>query len=227
MTTTSDVLTDVMRERDISQTQLAKAVGVSPQAVQQWCSGKTTPRGKSLAQLAEYLQLAPAVIQYGPVASASSNKQSVIKTEDGLVCIPQFDVSGSCGNGYENGSVSCRAMVRLVQVTEDWLNAKCPGINWRQLEVITASGRSMEPTINHLDFVFVDRSCTSIHGEGVYILTYCGDTYIKRVQPQPNGDLLLISDNKVYPPITVKACDRDSVVVEGRCRIHCNAEAIM
>ncbi|MBH2781781.1 helix-turn-helix domain-containing protein [Serratia marcescens] len=34
-----------------SQTELAKRVGVSPQAVQQWVKGTSAPRGKSLTKL--------------------------------------------------------------------------------------------------------------------------------------------------------------------------------
>lgn len=227
MTTTSEVLAGVLRERDISQTQLAKAIGVTPQAVQQWCSGKTTPRGMSLAKLADYLKLSPAVIQYGPQADSTPAKQTVVETEDGFVCIPQFDVSGSCGTGFDNGSLALRAIVGLVKVTVEWLISKCPGVNWRRLEVITASGSSMSPTIGNLDFVFVDRSYTAVRGDGIYVLTYCGDTYIKRVQRQPNGGLLLISDNPIYPPISIPAEELDTVTVEGRCVIYCKAGSLM
>ena len=226
MTTTSEVLSGILRERDISQTQLAKAIGVTPQAVQQWCAGKTVPRGNSLARLSEYLKLSPAVIQYGQYADSSASKPTVIETEDGYVCVPRFDVSGSCGHGCENECVPVRAIVGLVKVTSEWLSAKCPGVNWRRLEVITASGNSMAPTINDLDFVFVDRSYSAVHGDGIYALTYGGDTYIKRVQRQPQGGLLLISDNPIYPPINVGADELDTVRIEGRCVIYCNAGSL-
>lgn len=227
MTTTSEVLVGVMHERDISQTQLAKAIGVTPQAVQQWCAGKTAPRGNSLARLADYLKLSPAVIQYGPLADATSTKPTVVETEDGYVCIPQFDVSGSCGTGFDNTCLAIRAIIGLVKVTVQWLNAKCPGINWRRLEVITANGNSMAPTVNDLDFVFVDRSYSDVRGDGIYVMTYCNDTYIKRVQRQPSGGLLLISDNPAYPPISIGADELDTVTIEGRCVIFCKAGSLM
>ncbi len=227
MTTTSEVLAGVLHERDISQTQLAKAIGVSPQAVQQWCSGKTTPRGNSLVKLAEYLKLSPAVIQYGPLADSTPNKPTVVETEDGFVCIPQFEVSGSCGTGFDNGCLTIRAIVGLVKVTVQWLVSKCPGVNWHRLEVITASGNSMSPTIDDLDFVFVDRSYSAVRGDGIYVMTYCGDTYIKRVQRQPKGGLLLISDNPIYPPIHIPADELDTVTIEGRCVIYCKGGSLM
>lgn len=48
-----------------NQSELARYVGVSPQAVQQWIAGETSPRGKNLTKLAEFLGVTPARIQYG------------------------------------------------------------------------------------------------------------------------------------------------------------------
>lgn len=48
-----------------NQSELARAVGVSPQAVQQWSAGETAPRGKRLSQVAEFLGVAPAELQFG------------------------------------------------------------------------------------------------------------------------------------------------------------------
>lgn len=227
MNKTAEVLAAIMRERDISQTQLAKAVGVSPQAVQQWCSGKTSPRGNSLAKLADYLKIAPAVIQYGPSEAIERTTSSVVETEDGFIAIPQFSASGSCGGGYDNETPSLRALVGMVRVTRAWLLAKAPSLNWKRLEVITARGDSMSPTIKNLDFVFVDRSFSRIEDDGIYVLTFADTTYIKRVQKQVNGSLLLISDNPRYPSMLIEGPDLERVTVEGRCVINCSAIDLM
>ena len=59
------------RERlNLNQTQLAELVGVSPQAVQQWESGATLPRGKRLSRIAEVLQLPPSVMHFGQALDA-------------------------------------------------------------------------------------------------------------------------------------------------------------
>ena len=44
---------------NLNQSQLAELVGVSPQAVQQWESGATQPRGKRLNKIAQVLKLPP------------------------------------------------------------------------------------------------------------------------------------------------------------------------
>jgi transcriptional regulator with XRE-family HTH domain len=50
---------------NLNQSQLAELVGVSPQAVQQWESGATQPRGKRLNKIAEVLKLPPALMHFG------------------------------------------------------------------------------------------------------------------------------------------------------------------
>lgn len=50
---------------DLNQSQLAKLIGVSPQAVQQWESGATQPRGKRLNKIAEILKLPLAQMHFG------------------------------------------------------------------------------------------------------------------------------------------------------------------
>lgn len=44
-------INQLLNANDWSQTDLAKRVGVSPQAVQQWVKGTSAPRGKSLTKL--------------------------------------------------------------------------------------------------------------------------------------------------------------------------------
>ncbi|SCY29779.1 DNA-binding transcriptional regulator, XRE-family HTH domain [Nitrosospira sp. Nl5] len=57
---------------DLNQSQLAELVGVSPQAVQQWESGATQPRGKRLNRIAEVLKLPAAVMHFGAAHSGTT-----------------------------------------------------------------------------------------------------------------------------------------------------------
>jgi HTH-type transcriptional regulator, cell division transcriptional repressor len=56
---------------NLNQSQLAELVGVSPQAVQQWESGATQPRGKRLNKIAEVLKLPPSLTHFGASAEPS------------------------------------------------------------------------------------------------------------------------------------------------------------
>lgn len=48
-----------------NQSELARFVGVSPQAVQKWVSGETVPKGNNLTKAAEFLGVSPAYLQFG------------------------------------------------------------------------------------------------------------------------------------------------------------------
>lgn len=220
MPQTKDVIRSILRERDLSQSDLARALDVKPQAVQQWVSGRTRPTGKNLEKLSEYLQLPPATILYGSAQSRAS--KTVVETDDGFVAIPRFSARGSCGV-KEIYNSQTEGFIGLVRATEAWLRAKAPTANLQHLEVITAQGDSMSPTIKNLDFVFVDRTCETVREDGVYTVTYAGRTYIKRIQTQIDGGLLLVSDNPHYPPISVPKDRLDQVVIEGKCVISCSA----
>lgn len=60
---------------DLNQSQLAELVGVSPQAVQQWESGATQPRGKRLNKIAKVLKLPAVLTHFGimPEAPAAAS----------------------------------------------------------------------------------------------------------------------------------------------------------
>ncbi len=49
----------------LNQSELARAMGVTPQAVQQWEEGLTSPRGNRIGKLADLLQVTPSWIQFG------------------------------------------------------------------------------------------------------------------------------------------------------------------
>mgnify|MGYP001798850284 CR=1 FL=1 len=59
------IIRDGREKLNLTQSQLAELVGVSPQAVQQWESGATQPRGKRLNKIAEVLKLPPEQMHFG------------------------------------------------------------------------------------------------------------------------------------------------------------------
>lgn len=56
---------DCRHSLNISQSELARKIGVTPQAVQKWEKAKTVPRGTTLQRLADVLGVSPAYIQFG------------------------------------------------------------------------------------------------------------------------------------------------------------------
>lgn len=56
-----------------NQSEMARHIGVSPQAVQKWLAGLAEPRGKNLDLAAEYLGVTPAALKFGDTARSHTN----------------------------------------------------------------------------------------------------------------------------------------------------------
>jgi transcriptional regulator with XRE-family HTH domain len=55
----------VRERRDVTQREMARAVGVTGTSVSEWESDKVVPREDALAKLAEFLHVTPAYLRYG------------------------------------------------------------------------------------------------------------------------------------------------------------------
>jgi SOS-response transcriptional repressor LexA len=66
-----------------NQSELARFVGVSPQAVQKWIAGETEPRGENLTSAAEFLGMHPAELRFGQMQSAGGEARSESNVEPG------------------------------------------------------------------------------------------------------------------------------------------------
>lgn len=212
-------LTNIFRERDITQQEAAQKVGVSRQAIARWLNGSSEPERDKIVALAEFLRLPPAYLMFGESGAFDS-----VELNDDMISIPVLDVQGGCWPARRENTVV--SMVMLLKVAKDWVLSRCPNANLFKLHIINAFGDSMEPTIKEGDFIIVDTSKTSVVADGIYAIQAGQDTFIKRVQRQIDGSVLLLSDNPRYQPYKVPAEDRETMKIVGKCIINCKAEEL-
>jgi transcriptional regulator with XRE-family HTH domain len=113
---------------------------------------------------------------------------------DDEILIPQYDIRGAMGHGQVPADYN--EAIRNLIVREEVLREK--GVSYTSataLAVITGWGQSMEGTINDKDPVIVDRGVNEFIGDGIYVVTWHGLLYIKRLQVQDAEHFWLISDN--------------------------------
>ena len=72
---------------------------------------------------------------------------------------------------------------------------------------ITMVGDEMEPTIKRGTKVFVDDSCTTIQGNGVYALDVDGRAIVRIVEDRPGEGVTLSCENKRYREQTILRAD--------------------
>ncbi len=133
-------------------------------------------------------------------------------TED-AIALPRLSIDGSAGHG----------LIPTREEVEDYLSVsrrylREVGINPSYAHVLRLSGHSMAPTLLDKDLVIVDTSQNRVRDEEIYALAYGDTVLIKRLQPQLDGGMKIISDNKGghYSDAYLPAADRHQLRVVGR-----------
>ena len=207
MKTLKERLLRLLKDNDISQSQLADKIGCTRAAVNQWLRTGREPSPELLRKMAEILNTTPAYLLFGDEGTGHS-----IESEDGYILIPCIDVQASCGGGCNNDNP---CLVKLVKVAQEWLRLHAPFANKRRLNIITAVGDSMIPTVHNGDMVILDTSQNTVRSDSMYAFIKDGELFLKRLQRIGNG-LRVISDNQLYPPFELNDSDLERVKIIGR-----------
>ncbi|MBP5969433.1 XRE family transcriptional regulator [Pseudomonas iridis] len=129
-----------------------------------------------------------------------------LRPKNDEILIPQYDVRGAMGHGQVPADYN--EAVRNLVVREEILREK--GVSYTAasaLAMITGWGQSMEGTINDKDLVIVDRGVKEFIGEGIYVVTWHQELYIKRMMRLDEEHYRLISDNQHYENQTARVDD--------------------
>lgn len=213
-----------------NQSEMARYVGVSPQAVQKWCAGQSEPRGKNLEMAAEFLGVTPAYLKFGVEDGGNTAERHPASPVDGLrpgtfrrveavspddprlTIIPKVRLRLTAGiSGFEvepepyDGSTTT--------VPTDWLERR--GYRRDELIAITVRGESMEPTFYEDDLVVINTADKQPVDGAVYAINYEGEPVVKRMT-RDAGQWWLTSDNADQRRYQRKICRGESCIIIGR-----------
>ena len=193
-------------KNQLSQEELASKLDVKKNTVWNWENEKSYPNA---LQIMDFLDFGFDV-QYILTGMHSKSIDAIIADE--YAYIPMFDVEVSAGNGAH--AYGALAPITRLAFRNDWLHSR--GLCHKDLNCVLARGDSMEPTIGNHDTLLVDTSKSNPRDGYIYVIR-SGDTlWVKRIQKQIDGSLLLISDNSAYPPMPLKLEDHPDVEVIGQ-----------
>lgn len=162
--------------RNISYTDIAKALNVSRQYVYQ-IKEKDLTNGQ-LQALEFYYQV--------PLRPSLS--------DDDCINIPvKGGVVASLGYGVTTYNEEQTATYSISKKLADDL-----GVSKNQTEIIFAQGDSMMPTIEGGDSLLVDLTRTEIYDGKIYCVRIEGQLYAKRLQKIPPNIIRVVSDNDKY-----------------------------
>ena len=187
----------LLRKNGGNQSEMARFIGVTPQAVQKWIAGESEPRGKNLDLAAQFLGVTPAMLKFG-ADSGLSNVTALHPDDpkpDDVIYVPESRIEFSGGNGKT-------AMYELVEDEEpatyrlSWFQKY--GINPAKVRRFRVSGDSMVPMLYPKDTILVNTEETSIVDGKMYAIRYGDELRVKYLRRRLDGTLILRSVNPDY-----------------------------
>lgn len=138
------------------------------------------------------------------------------------ISIAHYDIRGAMGNGQVPADYM--EMLRDVKVSQEQLRKI--GVTYddpNHLKMVYGWGNSMYPTIKHADPMIVNISVQAFNGDGVFIFTWQGHLYIKRLQVHDAEHFDMISDNKQHKDRVIRM---DETYIHARVLLVWNANLV-
>lgn len=128
--------------------------------------------------------------------------ESLVTNTDKYTYVRYFrDVSLSAGGGAFDADESAEELL----LPPIWVEKLGGERELERIEAVNVAGDSMEPTLKGGDILFVHRERQNIKKGGVFAVATPHGLFVKRLEMQVDGSLLLISDNTDYPPQKINA----------------------
>lgn len=107
-------------------------------------------------------------------------------------------------------------VVPWIDLTEEWCRALRLPRPYDRVRVMVCSGDAMRGEIEHGDLVFIDTQCTTVTGDGVYVLLHQTQPSIRRLALQVNGQVRVLATHPAIPAESVPLEQRSELVIVGR-----------
>jgi phage repressor protein C with HTH and peptisase S24 domain len=233
----------LMKEKQISNIDMAAYCEVTPGAVSNWItSGKISKSNAVKAatllktDLSELISGEP----YPNIQTATDWKVRSPETtyataspapilvwqyehdlpQGDFVFIPRLEVRLSAGTGHEQLDIaSVKSQPQAFRA--DWIRKN--HLKPKALMCMSADGPSMEPRITHGDSLVIDTSDLEVRDGKIYALWYDGGERVKRLFRLPDGGLRVQSDNPAHPTLTLTREQAEHVRIIGRV-VHLSGE---
>lgn len=231
-----DAIRLAIKAKGVQINEVARDFGVKPPSVQGWIKHGRIDKQRIDKLIAYFADVVPlshwGIEEGGGLAEMSQGSFGIrepirpygVRSKRNLneLLIPQFPVSASMGPGsYPVDHVD---PVKFITVSIPDLRKQCSFSDPYKLNIITGLGDSMEPTYRDGDILLVDTNIEVADIDAVYVLTLNAKLYVKTLQRQPDGSMLMISDNQKYKPYVIR--EHDECTIHGRVLIAWNARRL-
>ncbi|KHO63394.1 SOS-response transcriptional repressors (RecA-mediated autopeptidases) [Thermoanaerobacter sp. YS13] len=199
---------DLRTEKGISQNELAKALGLTQQAISAYENGLREPDLETLNKIANYFNVS---IDY--LLGRTDIRNSDILTKAGLV---EFDKSktvpipiiGSVRAGT-NGILAYEEILGVENVEQDIIKDEA------KYFFLQVKGDSMYPEIKEGDLVLV-RQQSDVESGDIAVVIINGDEGIVKKVIKKDHSIVLYSINPVYEPIIIT--NPEELIIVGKVK---------
>lgn len=219
-------LQEVMSEHGLTtQQQLADFAKVSKGLVNQWFKGDTGLGKKPLLEFEKKTNFSSQWLAEGLGSKYKNNRDNEISTTLSNTIVPSegnttvlklYDIRVSCGFGSCNTDFP--EFLRTIEIPNKALVELLGTQNLNGVELMPPDGDSMEPTIPRRSITLIKTYINKFQNSGVYLITFDGYTYIKRLARGKSGVIKVMSDNKQYADsdFDIKPDELDRLIIHGK-----------
>ncbi|WP_342650888.1 helix-turn-helix transcriptional regulator [Pseudomonas sp. REB1044] len=227
MKTVAELISSGRKAAGINQSELARRLGITPQSVQAWESGRSKPRAHMLADIAQAIGVSPelligATIETGGGSGGGSRTLSLIremleKTSpaheasmagklspwDDETPLEDDEVEVPFLREVELSAGSGRTAVELSskrKIRFGKLTLRNQGVQFEQAVCVSVHGDSMAPVLPDGSTVGIDTGSTVVRDGKIYALNQNGHLRIKTLYRLPDGGIRLRSFNREEYP---------------------------
>ncbi len=191
-------------QRHGARSTVAELAGISRQSLSEILSGNSTPKVGTLQRLCDVLSVDLEFVLNGFVGESGLSLSSQSLT----LSVPEIDLAYGMGGTFV-GDLAVTEVFR--DFPADWIR-QFTRAQASQLVLCKGIGDSMMPTLLDSDVLLVDRSQDTLKQSDRIWVVMVGDVgMVKRVRVQPNGNLLILSDNENVPPM--EAADGEAMLI--------------
>lgn len=198
-------------EKAGSAAVVAQKADIPLKSVYNWMNGTNTSKALTFAKLAAACNVS---VEELLDQAQPSGRLTGLANETSLLPLQKYDIRASAGPG---GLAHSEDITEIFHVSPEWLARFVPA--HRRCGAIQVVGDSMEPTIRDGDLLIVafDTTRQEVVGGGVFVITYNGETMVKRLKVQLDGSLLVKSDNSGdYPPKMLSSEEATRVIIHAK-----------
>lgn len=193
----SDILKEVMsknikkylKQKGITQTDMAKDLNIPEMTVSNWINAKTYPRPDKIQLMADYFN----VLRSDLIEEKSDMPPNVYYVDNNLEYIPIL------------GNIACGEPIYVRENFEGYRAEPKETLPSGNIYYLQAKGDSMEPTIPNGSMVLI-REQPDVESNEIAAVLVNGDTEatLKRVRKQKDS-VVLMPDNPKYSPIIINS----------------------